>query len=60
MMFPVLVTIGFMLTASLSSNITAELQNVSEDALLSDIILDVSAHLSISNQQQKVLRFPNV
>jgi hypothetical protein len=61
MMFPVLAAIGFMLTASLGSSITAEPQNIPGTALLPDISPGVPKHLSIHNQQQnEFLRFTNV
>lgn len=61
MILPVLVAIGFMLTTTIGSNITAEPQNVPEDALLPDVTPGVPTHLNIHNQQQKeVLRFTNV
>lgn len=61
MMLPVLVAIGFMLTVSLGSNITAEPQNVPPEALLPDISPGVPKHLNIHNQQQnEFLRFTNV
>ena len=37
MMLPVLVALGFMLTASLGSSTTAEPQNIPPEALLPDI-----------------------
>jgi len=61
MMLPVFAAIGFMLTASLGSAITAEPQNVPETALLPDITPGVPKHLNIHNQQQsEFLRFTNV
>ncbi len=61
MMLPVLVAIGFMLTVSLGSSITAEPQNVPTDALLPDVTPGVPKHLNIHNQQQQeFLRFTNV
>ena len=61
MMLPVFAAIGFMLTATLSSSITAEPQNVPENALLPDITPGVPKHLHIHNQQQsEFLRFTNV
>ena len=52
LMLPVLAAIGFMLTASLSSSITAEPQNIPETALLPDITPGVPKHLSIHNEHQ--------
>jgi len=61
MLLPVLVAIGFMLTASLGSTISAEPQNIPEDALLPDVTPGVPTHLHIHNQQQQeILRFTNV
>ena len=61
LMLPVLAAIGFMLTASLSSSITAEPQNIPETALLPDITPGVPKHLSIHNEHQtEILRFTNV
>lgn len=61
MMIPVLAAIGFMLTATLGSSITAEPQNVHPDAILPDISPGVPKHLNIHNQQQnEYLRFTNV
>ncbi len=61
MMLPVLAAIGFMLTASLGSSITAEPQNVPPEALLPDISPEIPKHINIHNQQQnEYLRFTNV
>ena len=60
-MLPVIVAIGFMLTGPLGSNITAEPQNVPDNALLPDVTPGVPKHLNIHNQQQnESLRFTNV
>lgn len=60
-MLPVIVAIGFMLTGPLGSSITAEPQNVPDDALLPDVTPGVPKHLNIHNQQQnEYLRFTNV
>ncbi len=60
-MLPVLAAIGFMLTVGLGSNISAEPQNVPDEALLPDITPGVPKHLNIHNQQQnEFLRFTNV
>ena len=61
MMLPVLAAIGFMLTASLGSSVTAESHNVPPEALLPDISPGIPKHLNIHNQQQnEYLRFTNV
>jgi len=61
MMLPVLAAIGFLLTASLGSDIIAEPQNVPNNALLPDITPGIPKHLNIHNQQQnEFLRFTNV
>ncbi len=61
MILPALVAIGFMLTVSLDSNVTAEPQDVPSDALLPDITPGVPKHLNIHNQQSnEFLRFTNV
>lgn len=61
MMVTILAAIGFMLTASLSSSITAEPQNVPPEALLPDMSPGIPKHLNIHNQQQnEFLRFTNV
>jgi hypothetical protein len=60
-MLSVIVAIGFMLTGPLGSNITAEPQNVPDNALLPDVTPGVPKHLNIHNQQQnESLRFTNV
>lgn len=61
MMLPVIVAIGFLLIGPLGSSITAEPQNVPDDALLPDVTPGVPKHLNIHNQQQnEYLRFTNV
>ena len=58
---PVIVAIGFILTVSLDSDISAEPQNIPPEALLPDISPGVPKHLHIHNQQQnEFLRFTNV
>jgi len=61
MMLSVLAAIGFMLTTSLGSSITAESQEIPDGALLPDMTPGVPKHPNIQNQQQnEYLRFTNV